>query len=86
MVCKIGKGLIQGGFIPAALGYSSFQIIRNDSSRCPAGIMKGMLTNQYKVFFLLTQYGLDIGQLAGTQNSHKEFCRGNLAGFFIRNA
>ena len=86
MIREICKGLIQGRFVPATLGYSSFQVVRNDGCRYSADIMKGMLTNQNKVFFLLTAYCFDIRQLASTQNGHKYFHSGNLASFFIRNA
>src|SRR5690606_10970380 len=70
---KIGKGVVHSWLIPTGLGHSCFKIVRNKGLRHALIKPKCILRTVYKIFFLLTLTGLNVGILATAQHTNKDF-------------
>src|SRR5690606_10179001 len=73
VVRKVGKSLVQCGFIPVATGNCCFQVLRYDSRRYSSKVMKGVFTDADQAFFALIQDCFDIGKPTCAKNGNEYF-------------
>src|SRR4051794_33812588 len=85
MLCKVSKRLINKRFIFAAFDYCRFEIIRHNSCRNTAEVMKSILASPDQVFFFLAVYSFYIRKLAAPQYGNKYFDLQHLSTVLIRN-